>query len=323
MYRKKLTPEEALESIKLRMKYDSSKTLNENKKLIYEQGLLQTAALALGFGPVSIDRAEELAKQGLLDTYFSKTSGTTSSQNPIMSIGKAFQKGVEKITQAARNLKLDVSCIGFNGEEYKEITTALVSSDGIGKPVHVWRFWPDGKAIYVESGDKYKYTYKCSKTKPGVVEITDVDSSQVDEYKLFDKKNSQTVAPKKAVPIPSELKDIEGVKNFQDWLDKKYLGWHDKYKALYRSIPKGYGKYGPRTQKWWKEKGQEYLDSLKVSTETEVTPKPTNTPAPTQQTTPFKPSASKGFSEFAQSQFGNSTAETNQKEKVADQNTKF
>jgi hypothetical protein len=124
------------------------------------------------------------------------------------------------------------------------------------------------------------------------------------------------------------LKDIEGVKNFQDWLDKKYLGWHDKYKGLYRSVPKGYGKYGPRTQKWWKEKGQEYLDSLKVTTTTEVKPEPTNISVPTQPTTPFKPSASKGFSKFAQSQFGNSTgesstAETNQKEKVADQNTKF
>jgi hypothetical protein len=255
MYRKNLTPEEALESIKLRMNYDSSKTLNENKKLIYEQGVLQTAALALGYGPVSIERAKELGKQGLLDTYFSKTSGSTSSQNPIMSIGKAFQKGVEKVTQAVTDSR---------------------------------------------------------------------------------KKSQETVPPKKVVPIPTELKDIEGVKNFQDWLDKKYLGWHDKYKALYRSIPKGYGKYGPRTQKWWKEKGQEYLDSLKVSTETEVTSKPTNTSASTQpttpsttsSTTPFKPSASKGFSKFAQSQFGNSTgvsptAETNQKEKVADENTKF
>jgi len=39
MYKVKLSPEEALETIKLRMKYDSSKTLNENVNLIQEQDL--------------------------------------------------------------------------------------------------------------------------------------------------------------------------------------------------------------------------------------------------------------------------------------------
>ncbi len=39
MYKVKLSPEEVLETIKLRMKYDSSKTLNENVNLIQEQDL--------------------------------------------------------------------------------------------------------------------------------------------------------------------------------------------------------------------------------------------------------------------------------------------
>ena len=37
MYKVKLSPEEALETIKLRMKYDSSKTLTENVGIIKEQ----------------------------------------------------------------------------------------------------------------------------------------------------------------------------------------------------------------------------------------------------------------------------------------------
>jgi hypothetical protein len=37
MYKVKLSPEEALETIKLRMKYDSSKTLNENIGIVKEQ----------------------------------------------------------------------------------------------------------------------------------------------------------------------------------------------------------------------------------------------------------------------------------------------
>ncbi len=39
MYKSKLSPEQALETIKLRMKYDSSKTLNENIGIVNEQGL--------------------------------------------------------------------------------------------------------------------------------------------------------------------------------------------------------------------------------------------------------------------------------------------
>ena len=38
MYKVKLSPEEALETIKLRMKYDSSKTLTENVSIITELG---------------------------------------------------------------------------------------------------------------------------------------------------------------------------------------------------------------------------------------------------------------------------------------------
>ena len=37
MYKVKLSPEEALETIKLRMKYDSSKTLTENVSIVKEQ----------------------------------------------------------------------------------------------------------------------------------------------------------------------------------------------------------------------------------------------------------------------------------------------
>jgi len=39
MYKSKLSPEQALETIKLRMKYDSSKTLTENVDIVNEQGL--------------------------------------------------------------------------------------------------------------------------------------------------------------------------------------------------------------------------------------------------------------------------------------------
>ena len=77
MYRNKLTPEEALEAIKLRMKYDAKLTLDENKSLVSEQGLTKNQQLAInfGYGPVSAQYADQLAKQG---KFVGKVEGNTS-----------------------------------------------------------------------------------------------------------------------------------------------------------------------------------------------------------------------------------------------------
>ena len=64
--------------------------------------------------------------------------------------------------------------------------------------------------------------------------------------------------------IPSELKDNDGVKKFQDWLDVKHPGWHRKYGTLNKNLLRGYGKYGPNTNRAWNN--QSYKDEyLKTS----------------------------------------------------------
>ena len=65
--------------------------------------------------------------------------------------------------------------------------------------------------------------------------------------------------------IPIELKDVEGVKKFQTWLDSKHGGWHTKYGTLNDNTLKGWGKYGPNTTKAWSQYKDEYLNG---STET-------------------------------------------------------
>lgn len=77
MYKNKLTPEEALEAIKLRMKYDAKLTLDENKSLVSEQGLTKNQQLAInfGYGPVSAQYADQLAKLG---KFVGKVEGNTS-----------------------------------------------------------------------------------------------------------------------------------------------------------------------------------------------------------------------------------------------------
>lgn len=62
-------------------------------------------------------------------------------------------------------------------------------------------------------------------------------------------------------PIPPELKDITGVQNFQNWLDKTHPGWHDKYGTLDGNVQHGFGTYGPRTTRMWAMYKNEYLGS--------------------------------------------------------------
>jgi len=70
--------------------------------------------------------------------------------------------------------------------------------------------------------------------------------------------------------IPSELKDAEGVKKFQDWLDKNKAGWATGFPGGKLNQAGGYGRFGPRTTKAWSSYGQEYQKGGSV--QPEVTP---------------------------------------------------
>jgi hypothetical protein len=62
------------------------------------------------------------------------------------------------------------------------------------------------------------------------------------------------------VPIPTELNDANGVMKFQDWLDSNHAGWATGYTDGKVSRGKGYGSFGPRTQKAWNSYKTEYLN---------------------------------------------------------------
>ena len=66
---------------------------------------------------------------------------------------------------------------------------------------------------------------------------------------------------RQSTQIPLELKDIKGVKKFQDWLDVNHPGWHRKYGRLNQNLLRGYGKYGPNTTRAWNNQSikDEYL----------------------------------------------------------------
>lgn len=62
----------------------------------------------------------------------------------------------------------------------------------------------------------------------------------------------------KTPQIPSELKDTNGVKTFQDWLDQNKPGWATGFPEGKLNRNRGYGRFGPRTSKAWSSYKTEY-----------------------------------------------------------------
>lgn len=70
---------------------------------------------------------------------------------------------------------------------------------------------------------------------------------------------TNTAPPAAGTPqIPSELKDTNGVKTFQDWLDQNKPGWATGFPEGKLNRNRGYGRFGPRTSKAWSSYKTEY-----------------------------------------------------------------
>jgi len=77
-------------------------------------------------------------------------------------------------------------------------------------------------------------------------------------------KGQGLIKNKPTTPTPLQLKDDNGIKTFQDWLDKNAPGWATGYKGGVIDQGKGgggYGKFGPRTQKAWAQYKDKYLQT--------------------------------------------------------------
>jgi len=62
--------------------------------------------------------------------------------------------------------------------------------------------------------------------------------------------------------IPEFLKNVDGVKKFQYWLDQNHPGWATGYPNGILKQAGGYGRFGPRTKAAWNSnKGEEYKKS--------------------------------------------------------------
>ena len=134
-----------------------------------------------------------------------------------------------------------------------------------------------------------------------IYKITDAEikAAQATCPNVKTQQNSST--PKAPPPIPTELKDINGVKAFQDWLDANKAGWATGYvNNILNKTGTGYGRMGPRTTKAWGLFKDEYLNPQKIGSDipdittqqiqqiNTGTQPATTQPATTQQTTTQK-----------------------------------
>lgn len=274
MYKKKLKAEEILHEIKLRMSYDSSKTLNENKILIQEQEAVNPQS-----------DATELKRE--IDKF-------NSDENKIANIIGKYKK--------ASDFKQMVDLFTtYYGDFGKELYRAVDSNDPVEskqiinslKQIGVTATNPVDKRGFGTWTFDFGKTSAPTTTEPvskrqkninntyctvrnGVINLPGSTWNNtkwdlfVDEYKISEQEISAAKAScektkqKTQTPIPSELVNSDGVKVFQNWLDLNHPGWATGYKDGVLKQGQnggGYGSFGPRTQAAWnnQEWRQEYL----------------------------------------------------------------
>jgi len=238
MYKVKLSPEEALETIKLRMKYDSSKTLTENVGIVKEQ------------------KSDEEFNEDVIGSY--------------------ERKELNKIAQDTVNAQSPVKWydvfVKWNGSGKSKVQDDQFWS--YQESGDIWNFKKNGGFIYAyANGKSLKGTWVVNGTDFKITtEDGDEYDSKTNTSTATTSTGSTSTGAASTASIPAELKDV---KAFQDWLDKTHPGWHDKYNTLGGIVSKGYGKFGPRTTKAWATYKDEYLKGTNTPT---VTPTPTGNP---------------------------------------------
>jgi hypothetical protein len=107
-------------------------------------------------------------------------------------------------------------------------------------------------------------------TPLGITSAEKAAESQKDNAPTAPKTNVKSPAKSKPIPIPTELKNTEGVRAFQDWLDTNHPGWATGFKDGKLMKGRGYGTYGPRTSAAWAKYKDEYLNKKTTTKTTEV-----------------------------------------------------
>lgn len=251
MVQPKYSPEEALQRVKLMMGYDTNKTLKENKEIIFEQENSCT-------NPIEYDELLDYVKQAeeAIDDVFNwaGSKDLMDSYEDAKDVYDALKAVSGKNIYDEESGKC-VSAIEMFKTRYKEIN----SEDWVGGKESL----EDGindilkRNLGAESNRYARLALKLLSTATAVV--PDGKKQAESGGKKDEKTNTGGGGKSQSPKIPSELKDIDGVKKFQDWLDKNKAGWATGFSGGVLNQAGGYGRFGPRTTKAWNSYGQEYL----------------------------------------------------------------
>jgi hypothetical protein len=208
----------------------------------------------------SINFKDELSTKSTWNRSLKDIIGPTTFDVFIKTFGCDLEwaKKTKYCTTTAKKLD-DISCLSIFG-------TSTGNSKS-GCPTYNTK---DGEYVFCNNGRgnkigsrELKY-WSCQDGKV-IFDGTELSPSET--------KKATTEKPKpKTVEIPKELDgnsdgkgDSEGVKHFQNWLDTYYAGWAEGYKGGKVGTAKGYGKFGPRTQREWNKHQTEYKDYLRTT----------------------------------------------------------
>lgn len=248
MVQPKYSPEEALQRVKLMMGYDLKKSLRENVK---STGAILNEQDGSGVGP---EEAVSIAY-----SIYSEMAGDVESEdlNDVMEIlksqviGKTWDEGgclLNKVIEyyKTQSGKASWSWGGMTtGNLIKDITDSEEAGEAQFNDVKKRLL----NLINTELNGFCKSGAKKEENKK------EESGGKKDEKKNTGGGGGGSKSPK----IPAELKDIYGVKKFQDWLDKNKPGWATGFSGGVLNKAGGYGRFGPRTTRGWNSYGQEYL----------------------------------------------------------------
>ena len=240
------------------MKKQISEEINSMKFLLnYKRGIVisEQATTPGGIPQKAVDKIMAISaenKKGLRGSYLFKPQvqeidsefGTGTYSNFFKNGGEDVLKGEKSfLKQTQINTTADWSkypCVPKHPQAKK------------GKTAKGSEYYQINDYYYYDNGRKYQISTK------KIINYTCNDP----EFKVNNTVNQKT-------PIPSELKNIEGVKLFQDWLDVNAQGWATGFANGILNKSAGYGNFGRRTKKAWTLYGKEYLQSLNTPVENE------------------------------------------------------
>ncbi len=210
MVQPQYSPQEALERVKLMMKYDTSKTLNENVSVIFEQD-----------SNVAND----------IKTIQDEVESLFSDEQIIVDIIKKYN----------------------NKSSFQNLLTQYKSFTGVDLGVDIAKaLTPERDKTELDDLTKHFSSF-------GITLIPGGPNNRIITFDGLSKTDGTKNPKVNPVKPPPELKDV---KVFQDWLDVNAKGWATGYKdgiINKGQNGRGYGNFGPRTQKAWATYKDQYL----------------------------------------------------------------